>query len=250
MSPAMKTNPIADTRSVAMNPFKIITTALGACLAMMAGAPTFAQDATPNDVRIGLYFVFYHTSADDVQGLGVPPGVTADAKNLVTAYAAYVRTLSSHFVLELAAGYPPTADTIGKGPEKLGSVPWNGVKVGSVKWFSPSALLEYEFGQPSDALRPFVGAGVNFTHFYHRYINAEGDAALGGPTRVTLKNSIGPAGTLGLRYQVMDHWHAVLSFSAAQVETRLTAYTDGLVRRSNRVNFDPQTIVLSGGYSF
>jgi len=230
-----------------MNPFKK-TMALGGCLAALVCTPALAQ--YDNDARVGIYFVFYHTSANDVQGPFVPPGVTADAKNLVTAYAAYVRRLSPHFVMEFAAGYPPTADTIGKGPEKLGSVPWNTVKVGSVKWFSPSVLLEYMFFDESQPLRPFVGAGLNYTHFYDRNINAAGDAALGGPTRVQLKNSIGPAGTLGLRYQVMDHWHAALSFSAAQVETKLTAYTDGLVRRSNRVNFDPQTIVLSAGYSF
>ncbi|HUD25868.1 MAG TPA: OmpW family outer membrane protein [Burkholderiaceae bacterium] len=230
---------------------KTTTTIASLCtaLALFTGsADASAQDS--NDVRVGLYAVFYHTAADDIQGPFTPKGVTADVGNLQTVYLAYVRRLSPHFELELTAGVPPTSDTIGKGPAKLGSVPWNGQTVGTVKWLSPSVLLEYMFGEESAALRPFVGAGINFTHFYDRKVNANGQAALGGPTSISLNNSIGPAGTLGLYYRVLQHWHLVASFSAAQVESKLTTNTDGVIRRSNRVNFDPQTIVASVGYSF
>jgi outer membrane protein len=229
---------------------KTTTTIASLCAALVLLACPWAASAQyNNDVRVGIYAVFYHTAADDVQGPFVPKGVTADVGNLQTVYLAYVRRLSPHLALELTAGVPPTSDTIGKGPAKLGSVPWNGVTVGNVKWLSPTVLLEYLFCKESTALRPFVGVGINFTHFYDRNINAAGDAALGGPTSVSLKNSIGPAATIGLRYQVLDHWHVTASFSAAQVESKLVANTAGLVRQS-RVNFDPQTIVASVGYSF
>jgi outer membrane protein len=222
---------------------------LGSALALFA-CPGTASAQYSNDVRVGIYAVFYHTAADDVKGPFVPPGVTADVGNLVTEYLAYIRRLSPHLVVELAAGVPPKSDTIGKGPAKLGSVPWNGQTVGTVKWLSPTVLLEYMFCEESARLRPFVGVGINWTHFFNRDINANGDAALGGPTSVSLKNSIGPAATMGLRYQVLDHWHLTASFSAAQVESKLVAHTAGLTRTSDRVNFNPQTIVASVGYSF
>jgi outer membrane protein len=221
---------------------------LGAALGLLVSSMSAsAQDN--NIVRIGLFAVFYHTAADDVQGPFVPPGVSADVGNVQTVYLAYLRRLNRHLSLELAGGVPPKTDTIGKGPATLGAVPWNGVKVGTVRWLSPSVLLEYNFFDESSRFRPYVGAGVNFTHFYDRQINAAGQAALGGPTQISLRNSIGPAGTIGFVYRVANHWHVDASISAAQIESDLQANTEGVVRKSH-VNFNPQTIVAAVGYSF
>lgn len=223
---------------------------LCAAAAALLGAPVAALAQEANTVRVGMYAVFYHTAANDVQGPFVPPGVTADVGNVQTVYLAYLRRLSEHFQLELAAGVPPKTDTIGKGPAKLGSVPWDGVTVGTVRWLSPSVLLDYMFCDETSRLRPYVGAGLNYTHFYDRTINAAGDAALGGPTKVYLDDSWGPAATIGVYYRLTDHFNVIASFSAAQIETKLVANTDGIIRTSNRVNFNPQAIVFAFGYSF
>jgi len=229
-----------------MNPFQK-TIALGGMLALcLCGGAARADD---NVVRVGMYAVFYHTAADDVQGPFTPPGLSADVSNVQTVYLAYLRRLSPHFDLELAAGVPPKTDTVAKGPTTVGSVPWNGETVGTVKWFSPSLLLEYSFFDESAALRPFVGAGLNFTHFYDRQINGNGQAAFGGPTYVTLTNSIGPVGTLGVVYHFMQHFQVNLSFSAAEVASHLTTNTAG-VQRKTYVSFNPQAIVFAFGYSF
>jgi outer membrane protein len=221
---------------------------LGAALALLAFS-TGAQAQDSNTARIGAEAVFYHTAADDVSGPFVPPGVSADVGNVQTVYLAYLRRLTSHLDLELAAGVPPKTDTIGKGPAALGSAPWNGVTVGTVKWLSPTVLLEYSFFDESAALRPFVGVGINFTHFYDRQINAAGQAALGGPTYVTLSNSIGPVGTFGAVYHFMHHWSLDLSFSAAEIGSHLDTNTNGIVRKSY-VSFNPQVVVFAVGYSF
>jgi outer membrane protein len=196
-----------------------------------------------------MYAIFYHTAADQVQGPFVPPGVSADVGNVQTVYLAYLRRFTSHLDLEVAAGVPPKTDTIGKGPISLGAAPWNGVTVGTVKWLSPSVVLEYSFFDESTAFRPFVGVGINFTHFYDRTINAAGQAALGGPTYVTLTNSIGPVGTLGAVYHITKHWSLDTSFSAAEIASHLTANTDGIVRKSY-VAFNPHALVFAVGYSF
>jgi outer membrane protein len=227
------------------------TTTIGSLctvLGLLAGSEAAAA-GPDNTVAVGLYAVFYHTSATDVQGPFVPPGVTADVSNVQTVYLAYFRRLSAHLDLELAGGIPPKTNTVGKGPATLGSVPWNGETVGTVKWLSPSLLMRYKFFDESAALRPYVGAGINFTNFYDRQINAAGDAALGGPTSISLKNSIGPAATVGLYYRVWNNWSLIASFAAAQIETKLVARTAGVARTST-VNFNPEVIVFAVGYSF
>jgi len=225
-----------------------------AALALLAAsvfvaAPALADDTPANSARIGLYSVFYHVSADDLSGPYVPPGANIDAKNVETLYLAYVRSLSSHFDLELALGYPPLQKTVGKGPATLGSVPYDGQVIATARWIAPTLLLEYEFLSENSKWRPYIGAGVNLTTFYDRDSTAAGNAASGGPTKLSLTPSVGPAVTAGMNYRITDNWHLYASYSWSQVKTNLTADTAGVIR-TTRINFGPQALVVSVGYSF
>ncbi|GAC1303540.1 MAG: outer membrane protein OmpW [Steroidobacteraceae bacterium] len=226
---------------------------LQAAFLLAIGGPTFAaadgDTVYGNSLRLGSYSIFYHTQADDISGPYVPPGVNVKAKDLETLYAAYVRRLSPAFDLELAVGYPPLAKVEGKGPVAVGSVAYNGQVVSSARWISPTLLLEYKFLSETAPLRPYVGVGVNYTTFYDRRSTAQGNAALGGPTRLSLTSSVGPAGTLGLMWHIAGHWHAYASYSISRVNSDLEADTAGVIRRAH-VHFGPQALVVSGGYSF
>jgi len=208
-----------------------------------------ADDVPNNSARIGLYSVFYHSTADDLSGPYVPPGVNIDAKNVETVYFGYVRRLSTHFLAELALGYPPLTKTVGKGPATLGSVPYDGQVISTARWLAPTAFVEYIFFSDEAKLRPFIGVGVNYTSFYDRDSTAQGNAASGGPTRLSLTSSVGPAGTMGLAYNIANHWNAYASYSASQVKTKLRADTAGVIRTTH-ISFGPQALVLSVGYSF
>lgn len=218
-------------------------------LILFAGATARADDVPANSVRAGLEAVFYHTNADDLSGPYVPPGVNLEAENLQTLYLAYVRRLSSHFAVELAMGYPPLAKIKGSGPAMLGSVPYNGQVISSARWIAPTAFLEYNFLSESSRWRPFIGVGVNYTTFYDRDSTVAGNAASGGPTRISLTSSVGAAGTAGIDYRFDGHWHMYGSYSISQVKTDLSANTAGIVRTST-INFAPQVLVVSVGYSF
>jgi outer membrane protein len=216
--------------------------------ALYCAAPALADDS-PNSARIGLYSVFYHVSADDLSGPFVPPGANLDANNVETLYLAYVRTLSSRFDVELAAGYPPLQKTVGKGPATLGSVPYDGQVIATARWLAPTVLLEYKFLSENSRWRPYIGVGVNYTAFYDRDSTAQGNAVSGGPTKLSLTSSVGPAGTAGVSYNIAGHWHAYASYSISKVSTDLTADTGGIIRTTH-INFGPQALVVSVGYSF
>ena len=95
-----------------------------------AGLTTAFADEPPNDVRLGLYSVFYHASADDLSGPYVPAGVNFKAENLETLYVGIIRHLPANFAIELALGYPPLSKLKGSGPATVGSVPYNGQVIG------------------------------------------------------------------------------------------------------------------------
>jgi outer membrane protein len=212
-------------------------------------APALADEVPSNSARIGLYSVFYHVSADDLSGPFVPPGANIDAKNVETLYLAYVRRLSPHFDVELTLGYPPLQKTVGKGPATLGSVPYDGQVIATARWLAPTALVEYVFLSENSRWRPYIGVGVNYTNFYDRNSTAQGNAASGGPTKLSLTSSVGPAATVGVAYNIANNWNFYASYSASQVKTKLNADTAGVIRTSH-ISFGPQALVLSVGYSF
>jgi len=227
-------------------------TAATALVALFQALPAAADDSDPvynNDFRVGLYSVFYHTSGDDLQGPYVPAGVNFKADNLETLYVGYVRSLPANLQVEVALGYPPLSKVEGKGLATVGSVPYNGQVVSSARWLSPTVLLEYVFLSPDSKLRPFIGAGVNYTSFYDRNQTAAGDAATGGPTKVSLSSSVGPAGTVGATYKFTSHWHLNMSYSITRVNSHVELDTAGVLR-TTEIKFGPQALVVSGGYSF
>jgi outer membrane protein len=229
---------------------KSVLRALPVAAFLMGASICRADDAIPNNtVRIGEYWVFYHVYADNLSGPFVPTGANLSVKNVQTPYLAYLRRLAPNFAAEVAFGIPPLTKTYGKGPAAFGSVPYNGVEISSARWFAPTAFIEYVFLNESSPLRPYLGVGLNYVNFYDRNSTAAGNAAAGGPTAISLSNSIGPAATVGLHYQLSHNWSVVASYSAARVQTTLSAHTGGVVRTSD-ITFGPQTLVVAAGFSF
>jgi len=230
-----------------------ITSAILAGVALLGtlstGAALAADSISKNEIRVGVYILQYDAKANDLSGPYVPPGVNIDVKNLTTPYVAYIRRLSPHFVAQLAAGVPPKTETVGKGPALLGSVPFNGQVVSTAKWFSPSVLINYVFRAESATLRPYLGAGVNYTRFYDLQSTAAGNAANGGPTAISLTKSIGPVVTAGLRWHIKDRWSAYASYDYARVNSDYVGNTAGVLRRTS-IKFNPSTLVLSVGFAF
>jgi outer membrane protein len=228
---------------------KFALRALPLVLLALTASIARADDIPANTFRLGEYWVFYHTYADNLSGPYVPTDLNLSVKNVQTPYLGYLRRLSSNFTVELAFGIPPLTKTYGKGPATLGSVPYNGEEISNARWLAPSLLMEYMFLDDSYKLRPYFGVGLNYVVFYDRNSTPAGNAAAGGPTRIELSNSIGPAVTAGLNFQITRNWSLTASYSAARVQTQLQALTGDVVRTSN-ITFGPQTFVVAAGFSF
>jgi outer membrane protein len=221
-----------------------------AAVTSFCAVPAIADDTVyANSFRLGSETVFYHSKADDLSGPYVPAGVNLKAKDLETVYMAYVRHVWSGFEVELALGYPPLSKVEGRGPATLGSVPYNGQIISTARWLSPTLFLEYKFLSESSWFQPYIGAGVNWTTFYDRTSTAQGNAASGGPTKLSLTSSVGPAYTAGMAFNFSPHWHMYASYSIARVDSDLRADTAGVIRTTH-IRFGPQVLIVSGGYSF
>jgi outer membrane protein len=234
------------------------TTTLAATLTALAGlgltATVARADDAPvydNQIRAGLYYLYFRPDASDITGPFIPSNehLNISLDDVATLYLAYIRRVSTHFDLELALGYPPLTKTRGSGPATVGSVPYNNQVIATARWFSPSLLLLYQFFDDSHDFHPFIGAGINYTNFYSRQSTAAGNAVSGGPTSISLPSSVGAVGTVGLSYRFSNRFNVNVSYDAAQIRSKLTANTAGIIRTSD-INFGVRAVVVSFGFLF
>ena len=89
----------------------------------------------------------------------------------------------------------------------------------------PTLVLQYHFA-PNAKIRPYIGAGVNFTLFYDEEATSEFETAAGGESSVDLDESVGLAGQIGVDIGSGD-WFFNLDVKYIQMDTTATITTPG-----------------------
>jgi outer membrane protein len=113
----------------------------------------------------------------------------------------------------------------------------SGIDAGSAWLLPPTLTLQYHITQ-FDGFKPYVGAGVNYTHFYN-----EKPGAL---TSVDYKDSFGAALQAGVDVPLSGNWY--LNADVKKVFISTTAKFAGGVRAD--VDIDPWLIGAGIGYKF
>ena len=167
-------------------------------------------------------------------------------------------SVSDNTQLGLNFGYMLT-DNIGI--ELLAATPFshdisiNGVgKVAETKQLPPTLVAQYYFGSSDSKLRPYIGVGVNFTNFFDNEITNDVDGRL---SDLSLSNSWGVAGQVGIDYQVNKQWLVNASVWYAQISTDAkfnytfdNAGTDTSVPVTIETDINPWVYMISVGYTF
>jgi len=120
---------------------------------------------------------------------------------------------------------------------------------GADVWLLPPTLLvQYHF-LPKGSIRPYVGAGVNYTITYSEDASASLEAALGGSTEIDSGNSWGWAVQAGVDIDLDDRWFVNLDvkYIAISVDTTITT---GAVVRQTGVDINPVIVGFGVGYRF
>jgi outer membrane protein len=117
------------------------------------------------------------------------------------------------------------------------------VDLGQITHFPPTLTLKYRF-EGLGALKPYVGAGVNYTHFFDESLPA------GGPvTRIDYDDSFGPALQAGAEYRLNDTWSVFADARKIWINTDVTIDA-GATRIKADVDIDPWVLTAGVGYRF
>ena len=124
--------------------------------------------------------------------------------------------------------------------------------IATVHHLPPTLMAQWYFGDSSSKLRPYVGAGVNYTTFFDTKFNDDGQNA--GLSDLSLKDSWGVAGQVGLDYLINRDWLINMSVWYMDIDTEAKYKSNGAVlpegRYNDNIRLDPWVFMFSAGYRF
>ena len=94
---------------------------------------------------------------------------------------------------------------------------------------------------------PYIGAGVNYTTFFDEKFNDTGKEA--GLTDLSLKDSWGVAGQVGMDYLINRDWLINASVWYMDIDTDVR-FKAGGQQQSISTRLDPWVFMFSAGYRF
>ncbi len=119
-------------------------------------------------------------------------------------------------------------------------------KIAETKHLPPTLVVQYYFGDAQSKLRPYIGAGVNYTKFFdNKFTNDLG----GDLTNLDMSDSWGLAAQVGLDYQVNKNWLVNGSVWYAKIDTDVEFKYKGAPVKIE-TDIDPWVYMISVGYTF
>lgn len=186
-------------------------------------------------VRVGPAHVSPNDDSGELSGVaGVEVGVdSATSLGLTVTYM-----VSDHIGVGLLAAWPFKHDITSTGT----TLPDAG-KIAEVKQLPPTLTLQYHF-QPASNIRPWVGAGLNYTTFFSE--KTTGDLA-GLTDSISLDDSFGWAVEAGIDIDINQDWFVSGQLWYLAIDTTATL-GDGL--GDIDVDIDPWVAMIGVGMRF
>ncbi|WP_240126590.1 OmpW/AlkL family protein [Thermomonas alba] len=203
---------------------------LAAALAL-AASPAFAQSAGHWTLGVGVHTVAPKSNNGTL--VGTPLGnLKMDVGNNTRPTITAEYFLKDNLGVEVLAALPfqHDIDVVGVG------------KVGSTKHLPPTVSLQYHFGQGK--LRPFIGAGVNYTRFF----GTRTTGPIAG-TRLSLSDSWGLAGHVGVDVRVGEKGAIRIDYRKLDIDTKVKLNGANL-GAPNTVHIDPSVYGVAYVFSF
>ncbi|MCP5162805.1 MAG: outer membrane beta-barrel protein [Hahellaceae bacterium] len=234
---------------------------LGLLGSIMMSGVAYAHDAGDIIIRNGLVSVQPMDSSNDLYIAapelgGISNGkVSVDSDTQIGLSLTYM--ISSQLGIELLAATPFSHDINGSGALAGAG------KLADTKQLPPTLSVQYYFLEPSSALQPYAGIGINYTNFFQEsttstLTNSIGAlAAMKGAAGVTatstalkLDDSIGMAAQVGVDYKMTENMGLNAAVWYADIATSGTIIADtnvGEVRANIDVDVNPM-VYMVGAY--
>jgi outer membrane protein len=215
-------------------------TLLPAAIAATAFASPAFADAGDTFVRVRAIMVAPTESSGGI--LPTFPTEEVKVNNSVMPEIDVTHMVSDNIGLELIA-----ATTKHNASGKTGTTGGIG-KLASTWVLPPTLTVQYHFA-PEAKLRPYVGAGVNYTIFYSEKPSAGLEAAV-GQTDVNLKDSFGWAAQAGIDVDLNEKIFLNFDVKYIDIDTTARLATTAIGTQRVKISLDPVVVGVGVGFRF
>jgi len=216
----------------------ISKTIAASCIAALLSITSYtarAVDANAVTVRVRAIQIAPSNKSDPIAALGVPKnGIEVEKKWAPDIDFEYA--ITPHVGIELLLTVPQRHDVVAK-QTALGP----NVSLGSVQHLPPTLTGKYYF--LTDKVRPYLGAGVNFTWFTDNNLSVKA----AGINKLDMDTtSVGLALQAGMDVSLVDKWS--LSLDVKKVDISTDVKLNGA--KLTTVSVDPYIYGIGVGYRF
>jgi outer membrane protein len=214
--------------------------------AMLASMPS--QAVEKGDILLDVRILNISPNVNDNQvmaggaPLAPPAGIDVDSANSLGIDITYMVT--NNFGIELMLDTTSTHDI--KGTGNLA-----GVDIGEVTVLPPSVIAVWHF-MPSNNIRPYLGAGINYTFFFDESTTSQFtstiDSVVGGgvtSTGLSVDDAFGFVAQAGVNIDINKKWYVTLDAKYIALDTTATIQVNGA--NTATVDFDLNPLVLGVG---
>lgn len=203
-------------------------------LAIITLLPVVASAHEAGDffIRAGTATVRPTGGSDNVLGLG-----EFDVSNNTQMGLTFTYMVTDYVGIELL-GATPFRHKVG--------LPGQGT-LATVHQLPPTLMAQWYFMGNTSKWQPYAGIGVNYTMFYDSDFNQNGRDL--GLSNLSVKNSWGVAGQVGLDYQLTPEWMLNASLWYMDIDTKVR-FNAGEDRQSIDTHINPFVFFFGAGYRF
>ncbi len=212
------------------------TLILAAMLSSVCG-PAFAEQG---DWLVRLRGIIVSPTEESTAVLPAFPGATVSVDNAIVPELDFTYFLTDNIGAELILATSPH-DISGEGSlSALG-------EIADTMALPPTLLVQYHF-LPEAKVRPYIGAGVNWTIFYSEDAKPALTNAV-GPTSVSLDDSVGWAVQAGMDIDLNERFFLNVDVKYIDINTTATL-TSGMLVNTVDVDLDPIVAGVGVGFRF
>ncbi len=206
---------------------KLVSTLLATSIAVLGSSQVMAYEAGDIMVKAGIINVAPKDDNVNISGVGK---VQVEDDTQLGLTATYMVT--PQVGIEVLAATPFKH-----------SVELDGDRIGTTKHLPPTISAQYYPMDPSSAIQPYVGAGLNMTFFFDEAGAVKGNSL--GP----LGDSFGLSVSAGVNYDIDDKFMANLAVWYIDIDSELEG-TNQALGKDYDVEIDPIVVMAGVGYKF
>jgi outer membrane protein len=228
-----------------MNRISMVSAAIVGALgvaAPAAAAPAPSGGLSAGDVLVRLRAIIV---APQDRSSGISPTFPGEKVKVTDSFAPeidFTYMATDNLGFELIA-----ATTKHKAKGKTGTTGSIG-KLASTWVLPPTLTAQWHFN-PKGAVRPYVGAGVNYTIFYSEKASDGLETAV-GDTHVKMSNSFGPAVQAGVDVDIAPNVFLNFDVKWIDIDTKAKLSTTAIGTQTVKVHIDPIVAGIGVGMKF